>query len=119
MPETVLTPLASQIANIDAGMEIFRDWLPDHGFKLIMPPPMAGSIAFASAWRRGEAHTVSHKGTSAALALLRAAQFELVKLRGASAGAVCGQCHGLGWFVTNAGTTELCRHAERAKIIAR
>src|ERR1700683_107042 len=100
MPETALPLLMSQVANIDVGIDILRDLLPDHGFKLVMPPPLSGSIAFASAWRRGEAHAVSHEGTSAALALLRAAQSELARRRSASIVAACWRCHGLGWFVT-------------------
>ena len=118
MPETVVTRLTSQVANIDAALVAFRDWLPTHGFKLVVPPPTAVGVAhaFASVWHRGEALAISHKGPTAALALLRAAEFELVKLYGASTAAACGRCHGLGWFVTKEGMVEICRHAEGIKL---
>ena len=100
---------------IDVALGIFHDLLPEYGFKLVMPPPpITGgpSHAFASAWRRGDAQAVSCSGTTPALALLRAAESELVKLRNASGPGACIRCRGLGWFVTIEGTIEMCRHAE-------
>jgi cytochrome c553 len=113
--ESTVTRLAREIANVDVGLDIFRDWLPEHGFKLILPPGKARSAVFASVWRRGEAHAVSHKGPTATLALLRAAESELLKFSDAATVAACSRCHGLGWFVTNTATIELCRHPVRTR----
>jgi hypothetical protein len=117
MPKNGATPLMNQVANLDVALDGFREWLPTHGFKLVLPPPTAGGApyAFASAWRRGDAQVVSHKGTTAALALLRAGESELVRLHDACAVAACTRCHGLCWFVTNAGMVELCHHPESKK----
>jgi hypothetical protein len=119
MSETAISRLTSQVANLDIGLNTFRDWLPAHGFKLVVPPPMAGAAAcaVASTWRRSEAHAVSHKGTTAALALLRADESELVRLHETSTIAACKRCHGLCWFVTNAGTVEICRHPESKNLL--
>jgi hypothetical protein len=117
MQDAAIPRLISQIANIDVGLNAFRAWLPAHGFKLVVPPPTSGAAAFASAWRQGQPQVVSHKGATAALALLLAAESEFVKLHDASAVGACGRCHGLGWFVTNSAAVELCRHPERAKIL--
>jgi cytochrome c553 len=119
MLKTDVSRLMNKVANLDVALDTFRDWLPTHGFKLVLPPPAAGGApyALASVWRRGDAQVVSHKGATAALALLRAGESELVKLHDASAVAACTRCHGLCWFVTNAGTVEICRHQERAKIL--
>ncbi|HEX4159922.1 MAG TPA: hypothetical protein VHY79_15765 [Rhizomicrobium sp.] len=114
MPEIASARLMRQVANIDTALDTFRDWLPTHGFKLVIPPPVAGGAAhaFASAWRGGEATAVSHKGATAALALLHATEIELVKLCKARGAAPCSRCRGVGCFITNNGTIEICRHAE-------
>jgi hypothetical protein len=115
MHETVIARLTREIAGIDVVMGLFRDILPTHGFKLVVPPPGAGCAphAFAATWRRGEAQAVSHQGVTPARALLRATECELLKLHELSAIAKCDMCRGLGWFVTNAGSLQVCRHAER------
>jgi len=120
MSALAMAKLMQQVSNIDLGIDCFRDLLPGHGFKLVIPPPPASGAlsAFASAWRRGEAQAVSHRGSAAGLALLRAVESELVRLRDASAITACGRCRGVGWFVTDTGTVEICRHAEKANFIA-
>ena len=99
-------------ASLDDIVVIFRKCLPDYGFKLVSPPPFGGAVACATAsvWRRGEAQALSHKGATAALALQRAIHSELAKIGDASRHASCSRCHGLGWFVTNSATAEICRH---------
>jgi hypothetical protein len=116
MAETAITRIAGQITQIDIALNSFRNWLPAHGFKLVMPPPTPGSVprAFASVWRRGDAQAFSHSAGTAAGALLRAAEAELMKLYDASALAACGRCRGVGWCVTNNATVEICRHTQKS-----
>ena len=113
MERTSIAELIGRSASADTAIGIFRDWLPEHGFKLVVPPPLAGRgtvNAFASAWRRGETRVVSHKGATATLALLRVAESELAKIHSDAAFATCRECRGLGWFVTNLGTIKMCSH---------
>lgn len=100
-------------ASLDAVLEFFGACLPEYGFKLVGPPPNAGnpSYAIASVWRHGEAQVATHKAATAALALLQATQSEVTRLRDASGAAACNRCSGIGWFVTNKGAVDICRHA--------
>jgi hypothetical protein len=119
MPGMAVAKLMHQISSVDLGMDCLRDLLPAHGFKLVAPPPMTNGMpsAFASVWRYGEARAVSHRGSTAARALLHAVESELVKLHDVSAMAACSRCRGVGWFVTDAGSVEICRHAEMEKYL--
>jgi len=95
----------------DAAIEAFRQALPDYGLKLVMPPPNgAEPWAFASIWQRGQAQAVSHRAPTPSRAVLRAAELEYVKRRQDDVLLRCRGCRGLGWFVTSAGTIEMCRH---------
>jgi hypothetical protein len=104
-------------AYADAAILLFRNWLPDCGFKLVMQPPFSGGAparAFASAWRRGVAQTAAHGAPTPAAALLRAGRCELMKLRDSDALASCARCGGLGWFITVSGSLEICANPEHA-----
>ena len=104
-------------AHADAAILLFRNWLPDCGFKLVMQPPSPGGTpgqAFASAWRRGVAQTAAHGASTPAAALLRAGRCELMKLRDSEALAACARCGGLGWFITVSGGLEICGNPEHA-----
>ncbi len=111
MAETAIARPVQQ-GSLDEALRVVRASLPEHGFKLVWPPPIAGGsvFAFASVWRRGEVRSVSHKSTTAARALLRAAEFELEKIQSASAPAACARCSRSGRFVTNSETFEICSH---------
>ena len=112
MPQAILAWPIRRNASLDDVLEIFRTCLPEYGFKLVAPPPNAGdpTYAVASVWRHGDAQVASHKGATAALALLQATRSELTKLQAASSLADCNRCGGVGWFVTNKGAIEMCRH---------
>lgn len=112
MSQAIFARPIRQNASLDDALEIFRTCLPEYGFKLVAPPPDAGDRAYAvaSVWRRGEAQAATHKGATAALALLQATRSELTKLQAASSLADCNRCGGVGWFVTNKGGFEICRH---------
>jgi len=106
-----------QATGLDTAVGIFRARLPEYGFKLVMPPPLAGgglSHAFAAVWRRGAAQVISCNGATPALALLRATESELVKLSDAASRAACTRCSGLGWYVIDSETVRICRHGDEA-----
>jgi hypothetical protein len=116
MAEMAVSRLMTRFAGVDIAVEAFRRSLPTYGFKLVVPPPVGCDIsAFASVWRRGDAAAVSHRGGSAALALLRAAERELARIQDDAIAEACGRCRGLGWHVTNAGGIETCDHREPPK----
>jgi hypothetical protein len=98
-------------AHTEAAIEAFRQALPEYGLKLVMPPADgAAPRAFASVWQRGQAQALSHRAPTPSRALLRAAELEYVKRLQDDLLLGCGGCRGLGWFVTSAGTIEMCRH---------
>ena len=98
-------------AHTEAAIEAFRQALPDYGLKLVMPPPgSAGPRAFASVWQRGQAQAVSHRAPAPSRAVLLAVEWENAKRCQDDVLRRCGRCRGLGWFVTSAGTIEMCRH---------
>ncbi|HEX3664317.1 MAG TPA: hypothetical protein VHU23_03675 [Rhizomicrobium sp.] len=112
---------AYEAADLTRALELFRENLPEYGFKLVMSPPLNSggpSQAFAAAWRRGTAQAVSFRAATPAQALLRALKSELAKRRETSASASCHRCLGVGRLVTKAGTVEICRHAAQADITA-
>ncbi len=115
MGEAALALQKGPDITVEAALGIFRELLPDSGFRLVMPPPGTGGAprAFASAWRSGQAQAASCAGATPALALLRAAETELAKLRDAAALSACGHCRGVGWFVTTDGMIEICRGGEK------
>lgn len=98
----------------DAAIALIRHALPDHGFKITLPPPLpdgAGAQAFATAWRRGEAQAMAWHAATPAIALLRAAEGEYAAHRDSQSLAACCECHGLGWYVTRDGAKQMCRHS--------
>jgi hypothetical protein len=102
--------LVAHRAYVDAALSIIGSALPGYGLKLVIPPPLpTGESAqvFASVWRRGESHAVFHRATTAALALLNAAECECAKRRNARLSGGCARCGGA---VTTAGTKEICLH---------
>lgn len=100
----------------DAAIAIFREALPKCGFKLVMPPPAPGGDvrhAYASVWPRGEAHAVSHRAATPAMALLRATQAESARRLNAITLADCAVCSGVGWFIASSGVKQTCGHKSR------
>ncbi|HEX4078909.1 MAG TPA: hypothetical protein VHX61_08570 [Rhizomicrobium sp.] len=96
-------------AHAEAAFEAFRETLPDYGLKLVMPPPDgAGPRAFASVWLRGQAQAISHRAPTPSRAVLRAVEVEYVKRRQDDVLLRCDHCRGLDWFITPAGTVEMC-----------
>jgi hypothetical protein len=111
VPDTVRRLIEAD-ACADAAIALFRDALPEYGFKLVMSPPLEGSLkSFASAWRRGDAWASFHHAASPSLALLQAAAHECARSRETALHLACCECSGLGWFVSATGTREICLHA--------
>jgi hypothetical protein len=108
MLKTDVSRLMNKVANLDVA--------PRHLSRLVADPWIQTCLAAASGRRRSirlgfgmasrRCTGCFSQGATAALALLRAGESELVKLHDASAVAACTRCHGLCWFVTNAGTVE-------------
>ncbi|HEY3637208.1 MAG TPA: hypothetical protein VGK90_03570 [Rhizomicrobium sp.] len=112
MQESSIVELVHRHPDADGAIGIFREMLPHHGFKLVMPPALEGKSpwVFASVWKSGDLRSVAHKGTNAARALLRATEYELAALRNIETMMACDRCHGLGWYVEGRGILEVCRH---------
>ncbi len=104
--------LAGPMAGCDAAIRLFHRLLPDFGFQLGLPPPLAGHgrSAFALAWKRGDAGASPHLAATPALALLRATVTEHANRIEREAMRHCPDCGGVGWFVTGQARRQRCHH---------
>jgi hypothetical protein len=111
-----ILPVATEaVRRLDEAIAAYQRALPDHGLKLIVPPPLPdgrrGHPALSS-WRRGEISAPVHRAASAgeALSLLFAAQAARDRLASVQAG--CARCRGVGWTIAPAGIRVMCPHPE-------
>jgi hypothetical protein len=110
---TGLPQPAETAAFADDAMALFVRAFPDHGLKIVVPPPSPGGMtrtASVSIWRRGEARALSCSGATPVAALLLAIQNEIEIRRDRETRAACKFCDGVGWYVSIEGTSEICRH---------
>jgi hypothetical protein len=100
---------------LDEAIAAFRGMLPDHGLKLIVPPPLPGGSAgrmALSAWRRGEVTAPVHAAARAGEALLQLVASEAERDRQALVQKRCARCRGIGWTITPVGARAMCPHPE-------
>jgi hypothetical protein len=106
-------PRAIDEFSLDTAIAAAGKLLPDYGFKLVLPPPLADGTRpepFASAWRRGETRAATYSAATPALALLKAAQCERDKLGDRDRLQSCSHCRGVGWYIATGGIRYVCRH---------
>ena len=100
-------------AHAEAAMFAYRSVLPEYGFQFGLPPPLPNgrpSSAVATSWRRGDCVSMPYRGSTPALALLRATVSEFARKRDANLLSQCPLCRGIGWIVTDENRRQMCRH---------
>jgi hypothetical protein len=98
---------------LDQAIALFREAMPGHGLKLIVPPPLpdgtAGRVSL-SAWSRGDASARVYAGSSAQEALSRLFCTEAAAESSHGTRQNCRICHGVGWYIAVGGARTICGH---------
>jgi len=114
---TVPAEAAEAASRLEAAIATFRQLLPEHGLKLIVPPPLpdGGTAQIAlSAWRRGCVSVPVHRGLDASDAMLLLLASEAERDRQSFVQKSCAHCHGVGWYIGSGGVRVICTHSTGA-----
>lgn len=115
---TLSAEAAEAASLLEAAIATFRQLLPEHGLKLIVPPPLprgcAAQIAL-SVWRRGCVSVPVHRGRDASDAMLLLLASEAERDRQSFVQKSCARCRGVGWTITPAGVREMCPHPKNRR----
>ena len=95
----------------DTAVALFRHCLRHHGFQFGTLPAGAGRTrGLATIWREGDAAMAVYQAATPALALLRGMATEIAREQQRRETGECLTCRGLGWYISQDNTKELCRH---------
>jgi hypothetical protein len=114
--ESAVSAGAAEAARrLEAAIAAFRQLLPEHGLKMIVPPPLPdGHVApiALSAWRRGSVAVPVHRGSHARQAMLLLLAATAERDRQSLAEKSCARCGGVGWIIGQAGVRTICPHSQ-------
>lgn len=96
----------------EAAMAIFRASFAQHGFQFGALPFGSQARAYAQVWASSDATARIYRAATPAMALICATAVEAAEREDAGRMARCPVCNGMGWYVTESNSKQMCRHPE-------